>query len=180
MQRVQGVRVQAPRWQVCICKSNSTFDLSTIGSDSKRQYVELMRAYNKKFPNKSLANVTVKVVREALDKKPGEKAGTGDSGKMAYLASVSSVLLELRTPAEHTGCKFLYIAVDKASKFALAGGVADYTEASITGALNEIRARTRPTHGEVEIFRMDSHATHKSKGVRDYTCSARRCGCSSC
>ena len=82
-------------------------------------------------------------------------------------------LLELRTPAEHTGCKFLYIAVDKASKFALAGGVADYTEASITGALNEIRARTRPAHGEVEIFRMDSHATHKSKGVRDYMLGAQ-------
>ena len=76
----------------CICKHNSTFDLTTIGSESKRQYAELMRAYNKKFPQKSLANVTVKVVREALDKKPDEKAGSGDSGKMAYLASVSSVL----------------------------------------------------------------------------------------
>ena len=83
-------------------------------------------------------------------------------------------LLELRTPAEHTGNKYVYIAVDKASKFALAGGVADYSEVSITGALNEIRARTRPTHGEIEVFRMDSHATHKSKGVRDFMLGAQQ------
>ena len=74
----------------CICKWDSTFDLSAITNTGKRQYVELMRAYNKMHPTKSLANVSVKVVREEVDK------GKGDSnkrtGNMAYLTSVSAVL----------------------------------------------------------------------------------------
>ena len=49
----------------------------------------------------------------------------------------------------------------------------DYTEIGVTAALNEIKSRMRPTHGEVEIFRMDSHPTHRSAGVRDYMLQAQ-------
>ena len=41
-------------------------------------------------------------------------------------------------------------------------------------ALNEIKSRVRPTHGEIEIIRMDSHPSHRSKGVRDYMLEAQQ------
>ena len=58
-------------------------------------------------------------------------------------------VLELRTPAEHTGAMFLYIAIEKLSKFALGGPMLDYTETTVMSTLNEIRARVRPIHDEI-------------------------------
>jgi hypothetical protein len=77
-------------------------------------------------------------------------------------------VLELRVPSVDTGAVFLYIAVEKVTGFAIAGAMHGYSESDMLAALNEIRARVRPSHGEINVLRMDSHPTHRSKGVRDY------------
>ena len=66
-------------------------------------------------------------------------------------------VLELRVPAEHTGATFFYVVVEKRSKFAMGGTMRGYSEANVMSALNEIKSRVRPSHGEIEIIRMDSH-----------------------
>ena len=77
-------------------------------------------------------------------------------------------VLELRVPSFHDGATLVYIAIEKVSSMAFAGTMHGYAEEHMVAALNEIRARVRPVHGEIEILRMDSHPTHRSKGVRDY------------
>ena len=77
-------------------------------------------------------------------------------------------VLELRTPSAHNGATLVYVAIEKVSKYALAGVMHGYSEEHMISALNEIKARVRPVHGEIEIMRMDSHPTHRGKGVRDY------------
>ena len=49
-----------------------------------------------------------------------------------------------------------------------------YSESNVVSALNEVQARVRPTHGEIGIFRMDSHPSHRSKHVRDYVVEAQQ------
>ena len=82
-------------------------------------------------------------------------------------------VLELRVPAEHTGAKYLYAVVEKVSKMPLAGDMPSYTEDSLLKVISEIRARVRPVHGEIFIVRMDSHATHRARRVRDYLLDAQ-------
>ena len=82
-------------------------------------------------------------------------------------------VLELRVPAEHTGAKYLYAAVEKVSKMPLAGDMPSYTEDSLLKVIAELRARVRPIHGEIQIVRMDSHATHRARRVRDYLLDAQ-------
>ena len=77
-------------------------------------------------------------------------------------------VLEVRTPCIHTGAKFLYVVIEKVSKYAIGGSMRGYSEENVVSALNEIKARVRPVHGEINIFRMDSHPSHRSKHVRDY------------
>ena len=77
-------------------------------------------------------------------------------------------VLELQVPAEHTGHPFLYAAIEKVSKLKIGGGLPSYCEDDVMLVLNEIRARVRPVHGEIEVVRMDSHPTHRAKRVRDY------------
>ena len=62
----------------------------------------------------------------------------------------------------------MYVAVEKLSKFAIGGRMRTYTNESFISAVNEIKARVRPIHGEIHILRGDSHATHNSKAVRSY------------
>ena len=83
-------------------------------------------------------------------------------------------VLELRVPAEHTGATFFYLVVEKVSKFAMGGTMRGYSEANVMSALNKIKSRVRPTHGEIEIIRMDSHPSHRSKSVRDYMLDAQQ------
>ena len=83
-------------------------------------------------------------------------------------------VLELRVPAEHTGATYFYLVVEKVSKFAMGGTMRGYSEVNVTSALNEIRARVRPTHGDIEIIRMDSHPSHRGKHVRDYMLEAQQ------
>jgi hypothetical protein len=77
-------------------------------------------------------------------------------------------VLQLRVPAEHTGATFLYLAIEKVSKYAIAGSMRGYSEEDVVSALNELKARVRPVHGEIKVLRADSHPSHKSKHVRDY------------
>ena len=77
-------------------------------------------------------------------------------------------VLELRVPSAHTGTTYVYVAVEKVSGYALAGAMRGYSADDMMAALNEIRARVKPVHGEIQILRMDSHPTHGSKRVRDY------------
>ena len=83
-------------------------------------------------------------------------------------------VLQLRVPAEHTGATHLYLAIEKVSKFAIGGSMRGYSEAHVVSTLNELKARVRPTHGEIEVLRADSHPTHRSKHVRDYLLSAQQ------
>ena len=50
----------------CICRWDSSFPLSNIKQKGRRDYVQLMRAYNKANPDKSL-KVSVRVVKEAVE-----------------------------------------------------------------------------------------------------------------
>ena len=42
-----------------------------------------------------------------------------------------------------------------------AGSMHGYSEENMIKALNEIKARVRPVHGDIEVLRMDSHPTHQ-------------------
>ena len=77
-------------------------------------------------------------------------------------------VLTLRTPCANTGAVYMYVAVEKRAKYIIAGRMRSYTEESFISAMNEIKARVRPIHGEIHIWRGDSHSTHKSKAVRSY------------
>ena len=76
--------------------------------------------------------------------------------------------LELRVPDINSGVTLVYAAVEKKSGMTLVGSMHGYSESNMLAALNELRARVRPVHGEVQILRADSHPTHRSVGVRDY------------
>ena len=75
----------------CICKHTSKFDITTILSKGRREYVKLVRKYNKAFPNKSL-KVTIKVVRETLI--PPD--GTDKSGALTFMTPSSSGFVAIR------------------------------------------------------------------------------------
>jgi hypothetical protein len=77
-------------------------------------------------------------------------------------------VLELRVPDINSGCTLIYAAIEKVSGMALIGGMQGYSEANMASALNELRARVRPAHGDIHVIRADSHPTHRSASVRDY------------
>ena len=77
-------------------------------------------------------------------------------------------VLSLRVPSAHNGATLMYIAVEKVSGYAMTGFMRSYTEADFIAALNEIKARVRPEHNEINVVRLDHHPTHNSRGVRDY------------
>lgn len=62
----------------------------------------------------------------------------------------------------------MYVAVDKFSKMMFAGRMHGYTEEHFISAMNDLKARVRTMHGEIETLRGDSHPTHKATGVRSY------------
>ena len=69
-----------------------------------------------------------------------------------YTTTSKCTPIELRTPSAHNGATLVYIAIEKISKFALAGSMHGYSEDNMISALNEIKARVRPVHGEIEII----------------------------
>ena len=72
---------------MCVCKSESKFDITTVPQKGRRDYVTLLRAYNKANPGKSV-QVAIKVVREAM----GADPPASKSGGVAFMASISSLL----------------------------------------------------------------------------------------
>eukprot|EP00964_Phaeocystis_antarctica_P161196 scaffold133266_cov94-Phaeocystis_antarctica.AAC.4 len=54
-------------------------------------------------------------------------------------------VLTLRTPCANTGAVYVYVAVDRVSKYICAGRMRSYTEESFISAMNDIKARVRPS-----------------------------------
>ena len=103
----------------CICKSDSKFNVRDIKEGGRREYVKLMRKYNKANPGKTLL-VNVQLVRDAMgiaDPRASEKS----AGNVNFMATVASVLGDEMGDDSNAIDKWLAEQADDADGFFVLG-----------------------------------------------------------
>ena len=76
--------------------------------------------------------------------------------------------LTLRVPSAHYGWLYIQAFVCCCSNKVVCYGLLGQTTAEIAMAHDQLRAFVRPTHGEIFIISMDSHASHKARDMACY------------
>ena len=81
--------------------------------------------------------------------------------------------LELRVPDAGKGFRYIYRCVDKGSALKVMYGLLAHTASDVEEAINKLRAKVKPKHGDIFVLKLDSHPAQKSKQLGSYLASGQ-------